>query len=142
MKIWNGYGSEHSANLVVIGQFENAQDAAKAKQMVDWLIEQVRRDIDARLLAVGEPMDSYTDGMRELLHRLNVYTVGPGEAEQFSYDVNVELKDDRVVMTTDEYDVSAFLKLMLSEGARVEVYSAHNYPGTGYGRGSKAKAEA
>ncbi len=111
MKIWNGYGSEHSANLVVIRQFEKAQDAAKAKQMVDWLIEQVRRDIDARLLAVGEPMDSYTDGMRELLHRLNVYTVGPGEAEQFSYDVNVELKDDRVVMTTDEYDVSAFLKL-------------------------------
>jgi Family of unknown function (DUF6375) len=58
VKIWNGYGSEHSANLVVIGQFEKAQDAAKAKQMVDWLIEQVRRDIDARLLAVGEPMDS------------------------------------------------------------------------------------
>ena len=143
MKIWYGYGSEHSANLVMIGRFENAQDAAKAKQVIEWLIEQVRRDIDARRLTVGESAERYTDEMLKLLARVNVHSVGPSEIEQFAYDVNVELENDRVIITTDEIDVAAFLKVLFNEGARVEVYSAHNYPGTGYGRGGKgAKAEA
>jgi uncharacterized protein DUF6375 len=106
LKIWYGYGSEHSANLVVIGQFEEARDAEKAKQVIDWLTEQVRRDIDANLLEVGEPVHAYTEGMRELLRRLDFYTLGPGEVEQFSYDFKVEVEKNRVVMTTDEYDVS------------------------------------
>jgi len=38
-------------------------------------------------------------------------------------------------LTTEEFDISAFLKVMFSEGARIEVYSAHNYPDTAYGRG-------
>lgn len=143
MKIWYGYGSEHSANLVVIGQFKDVQDAAKAKQVIDWLTEQVRRDIDAGLLTIGEPTDHYSDEMLELLRRVDFHSVGPGEVEQFTYDIKVELEKNRVVVTTDEIDVSAFLKVLLSEGARVEVYSAHDYPGTSYGRGSKvAKAEA
>ena len=30
MKIWLGYGSEHSANLVIIGKFELAKEARVA----------------------------------------------------------------------------------------------------------------
>ena len=42
--------------------------------------------------------------------------------------IRSELKDQQVVITTDEPDVSAFLKLMVDKGARVEVFSAHDYP--------------
>ena len=44
-------------------------------------------------------------------------------------------EDDKVVVTTNESDVSAFLKVMIDKGARVEVYSAHDYPETQCGRG-------
>ena len=27
MKLWMGYGSEHSANLVMLGKFKSAEDA-------------------------------------------------------------------------------------------------------------------
>jgi hypothetical protein len=39
------------------------------------------------------------------------------------------------VLTTEEYDISAFLKVMFLNGARIEVYSAHDYKDTAHGRG-------
>ena len=35
MKIWYQNGSEHSANLVMIGHFEDAANATKAKEIID-----------------------------------------------------------------------------------------------------------
>lgn len=40
-----------------------------------------------------------------------------------------------MILTTDESEVSAFLKVMIQKEAKVEVYSAHDYPDTEYGRG-------
>lgn len=134
MRIWYGYGSEHSMNLVMIGTFEDAGDAVKAKQIIDLITEQVNADVGADLLKVGERADRITDGMRELLTRLDLFIIGSTEMEQFAYDVSVKVEQNRVVVTTDEVDVSAFLKVLIDKGARVEVYSAHHYRDTGHGR--------
>ncbi len=136
MKFWYGHGSEHSMNLVMIGQFKDAADAAKANQVIEWLTEEVNADIEAGVVKVGEGTARFSERMLEILRKVNIYTLGSVELEQFAYDVRVELKGDQIVMTTDEVDVSAFLKVMLDKGARVEVYSAHDYPGTGHGRGT------
>lgn len=32
MKIWQGYGSEHSMNLVMIGHFKSPKDATHAQK--------------------------------------------------------------------------------------------------------------
>jgi Family of unknown function (DUF6375) len=32
MKIWNSYGSEHSARIVMIGRFKDVASAKKAKR--------------------------------------------------------------------------------------------------------------
>ena len=135
MKIWYGYGSEHSMNLVMIGQFRAVDDAIKAKEAIDEITKQVDADVDAKLMIIGEPSNRYTDNMLKLLGRLQIHSIGPTELEQFAYDVKVKVDDDRVIMTTDEVDVSAFLKILLDSGARVEVYSAHEYSDTQYGRG-------
>jgi len=47
----------------------------------------------------------------------------------------VKVEGSKMILTTDEVDISAFLKVMLDSGARIEVYSAHDYPDTEYGRG-------
>jgi Family of unknown function (DUF6375) len=136
MKIGRGYGSEHSMNLVMIGQFKDAVDATKAKAVIDRLTEQVEIDIEADQIIVGEQTDRYSDDMLTLLGSgVNVHGIYPAELEQFAYDVSVEVEDDKVLVTTEEIDVSAFLKVLLDKGARLEVYSAHDHPGTGYGRG-------
>ena len=139
MKIWYGYSSEHSMNLVMIGRFSDAGDAAKAKQVIDWLTEQVDADVNSQLMTIGNPAERYTNGMADLFRKVELYSIGPVELEQFAYDVTIEIEGNQIVVKTDEIDVSAFLKVLLDMGARVEVYSAHHYPGTGYGRGESVR---
>lgn len=135
MKIWYQHGSEHSANLVMIGRFVDATEAAKAKEIIDALTEQVAKDQESGALVIGSPSDRYGREMLDLLGRLNVASIGPAELEQFAYEVKVDVEDQSVVITTDELDIAAFLKVLFLRGARVEVYSAHNYPDTPHGRG-------
>ncbi len=132
MKVWYGFGSEHSTNLVMIGRFKEARDAEKVKEVLDRLIEQVSAEPDV-YQRDAIPQDRYfSDAMLELLRAASVYSLGPTELEQFSYDARVRVKGNEVVVTTDEVDVSAFIKVLLDKGARIEVYSAHDYPDTGY----------
>jgi len=135
MRLWFGYSSEHSSNLVMIGRFKDLGDATKVKEIIEQLTEQVRADEQAGLLKIGELADRYTDDILSLLQKVKVHSIGPAELEQFAYDVRIKVENNEVVLTTEEIDVSAFLKILLDNGARVEVYSAHDYPGTGHGRG-------
>jgi hypothetical protein len=127
MKIWKSYGSEHSAKLVMIGRFKDAASAEEAKAIIDQFVEFIsERDSGAD----EESNDSYPDDVMEFLRRVNTYIISPLELEQFRYDVRVELKGTEIHASTDEYDISGFLKLLVDNGARVEVYSAHDYPKT------------
>jgi hypothetical protein len=123
MKIWYQHGSEHSANLVMIGHFEDATEAAKAKEIIDAITKQVAEDQDKGTLVIGSPSERYGKEMLALLGRLNIASIGPQELEQFAYEVRVEVEGSDVVLTTDELDISAFLKVMFLRGARIEVYS-------------------
>jgi hypothetical protein len=136
MKIWYQHGSEHSANLVMIGHFEDATEATKAKEIIEALAKQVTDDQANGTLVIGSPSEHYGKEMLDLLMRLNIGSIGPGELEQFAYDVTVKVENNNVIVTTDELDIAAFLKVMFLRGARIEVYSAHDHQGTGHGRGT------
>ena len=135
MKIWYGYGSEHSMNLVMVGHFKQIGDAEKAKEILDSLAKSVSADIDDGVLEAGNPPQRYSDRMMDLLKKANIYIIGANEFEQFAYDYRLKLDGSKVVLTTDESDVLAFLKVLVHQGAKVEVYSAHDYPDAEHGRG-------
>lgn len=130
MKIWYGYGSEHSMNLVMIGKFKNAEDAKKTKELIDQLTEGLKDKID-----VGKSQDRYDDNVMDLLRKRDCYILSSTELEQFLYDTRTQVEDDKIILTTNESEVSAFFKLMIHKGAKVEIYSAHDYPEAEYGRG-------
>lgn len=135
MKIWYQHGSEHSANLVMIGHFKDAIEAAKAKEIIDAITKQVEDDQKKGTMVIGSPSDRYGKEMRDLLMRLDIGSIGPRELEQFAYEVRVKVEGSDLVLATEELEVSAFLKVMFFNGARIEIYSAHDHPGTGHGRG-------
>jgi hypothetical protein len=134
VKIWYGHGSEHSMNLVMIGHFKDAGTAAAAKEAIDQLTEFVMAESQAGEIEIGGHTDRFPKKLQDLLYELKIYDVAPVELEQFGYEFGVKIDEDKVVLTTDESDVSAFLKVLVDRGARVEVYSAHHYPDTEYGR--------
>lgn len=127
MKVWRGFGSEHSMNLVMIGKFKSIADAEKAERIIELITKQVQADMDSGAITIGSRSERYTDEMMALFRELNVYDLNAVEVEQFAYDVNVKQSQDTILITTDESDVSAYLKILVAKGARVEVFSAHFY---------------
>ncbi len=123
MKIWNSFGSEHSANLVMVGRFKDAASAEKAKEVIDKISDFVLNSEEK-----FEGANHYSDQALELLKTVNFYSVSPAEFEQFRYEVMPTLEGDKLVLRTDDVEISAVLKIMVENGARVEVYSAHTYP--------------
>ena len=75
----------------------------------------------------------FSKEMSDLLKASDLYSIGPTDLEQLLYNARIRVESSNVVITTDEIEVSIFLKVMLDKGARVEVYSAHDYPGTEHG---------
>lgn len=130
MKVWRGYGSEHSMNLVLIGKFKDVDDAKKTKKIIDQLTEKLTDKIE-----VGSTRDRYSDDTLSLLKEVDIYTLRPLELEQFLYETRIEVEGDKLILTTDESEVSAFIKLMIDRGAKIEIFSAHDYPDAEYGRG-------
>ena len=43
MKIWKGFGSEHSANMVLIGHFKDVQSATETKNWIEEFQELLKR---------------------------------------------------------------------------------------------------
>lgn len=131
MKTWNSYGSEHSANLVMIGSFKDATSAQKAQEVIDEITSYIC-DGDQEY----EGVDRYPEGTRAFLEKCGFYP-SPPELSQFRMDIRSKVKDNKVIIETDEDEISGFLKLLVTKGARVEVYSAHDYPDTGVGRDTR-----
>jgi len=134
MKLWYGHGTEHSMNLVMIGSFKEVADAAKTKELIDWLVEELNRDVQCGDLEPGTRPGKFTPRLLELCREANIYDIAPNEFEQFTYDMSIKMEQNKIVVTTEESDVSALLKILVDKGARVEVFSAHDYPDAGYGR--------
>jgi hypothetical protein len=107
----------------MIGSFKDAASAEKAKGIID--------EITKFMMNTNEDYqgaESYSDDVMDLLKRVRFHTIAPFELDQFRYDISSEVQGNQIVLRTDEPDISAFLKLMIDKGARVEVYSAHDYP--------------
>jgi hypothetical protein len=128
--MWHGYGSEHSMNLVMIGHFKSPEDAEKTQELIEQLSEGLRDKID-----IGTSRDRFGDDVLKLLRETNCYSLSPSELEHFLYDTHTRVEGDKIILTTNESEVSAFFKLMIAKGAKVEMYSAHDYPEAKYGRG-------
>lgn len=130
MKIWAGYGSEHSMNLVMIGHFRSADEARETLEIIDMLSVKLVGKVD-----YASHTDRFTDDVLELLRQTSCYLFTPSEIEQFLAEKNTQLEGDKLILTTEESEISSFLKLMIHKGAKVEIFSGHDYPETGYGRG-------
>ena len=133
MKIWQGYGSEHSANLVIIGHFKDAGHAATAKQLLDKLTSIALDDGKRGEITAGTRPTRFTSAMSAFLSSSNYPLVNHEDVEELLYDYDLRCQGATVVITTEEDGIRAFLGVLLHEGAKIEVYSAHHHPSE-YGR--------
>lgn len=125
MKVWFGYGSEHSMNLVLIGRFDSPASVEAAVEMMERL----------RTIAEAEWSDDswrhtdewMTDSLRQALSGLKLHEMGRWDVDNFAYDYSTGTSGSELRIATDESEIQGFLKVLLHLGARVEIYSLHEW---------------
>ncbi len=100
MKIWYGYGSEHSSNLVMISRFKDAETATETSQVLEQLTELVSEEAPAGEMDIGGHTDRFSTKSRDVLSRLKIYDIGPEELEQFGYDFSAKVTAAKLILTT------------------------------------------
>ena len=129
MKIWNSYGSEHSMNLVLIGSFVQEKNAENIEKLIGKL--KLASEHEGYYLS-GEPSENhrFSREVLEALQEQQIHHLSPLEIDQFNSDYYLERDGNKITIDTDEIDISAFIKVFVDAGAKVEVYSKHFYSET------------
>lgn len=132
MKVWHGYGTEHSMNLKMIGHFVDADEARAAVEAIAILTAAAEAERVAGRLEHGEPLHLFSDELLAAMSEVSIHSLGYADVEQFLYDTEIEVNGSKVIAQTDEIDVIAYIKVLLARGAKVEMYSGHDHD-TGVG---------
>jgi len=127
MKLWTSYGAEHSLNLVIIGSFKEVVDAEEFESLVSSLTEFLMNDKEFDV-----DSDRYSRGMLDYLGKKNLHCLSPQQLGQLLYDMNLEREGNKIVISSDD-DLNALTSLLIHKGAKVEAFSAHDYPNEEHG---------
>jgi hypothetical protein len=125
VRIWHSYGSEHSMDLILIGKFETVADAEAAIERMGALksLAEVEWDDDDWRQHEERMPRTLTDE----LGKLKLYDMGRFDVDIYAYEHSIERNGSTVRIWTEESDVQGFLKVLIHLGARVEVFSRHDW---------------
>jgi hypothetical protein len=132
MKIWHGYGSEHSASTVMIGHFKSQDDAKSALKEIELLQMKAGKDqASGKIDPFGGLNDRYPDGLLEAAEKLHIWDLSLVDYSSFTFEFHTKQVDKRIEFYTDESEIIGYVKFLVGRGAKVEVYSTHDYPESG-----------
>ena len=129
MKIWYGYGSDHSANLVMIGEFKTEEDAERVYQLINTISENANSDLAEGVFNYSSSNEQLSEDTESRLRELKLFHLSPSDVSDFAFwNPSVEKTGKTLTFRSNDVEIGGFVKLMVAEGARVQVYSAHEYP--------------
>ena len=122
MKIWKHFSADHSARLRIIGTFKEVADAEKAAALINDLIGVVNStDDEAESLYL-------TDALIAVTKKYDLGTLGKYDLEGLRLDHSINTEAKQIEISTDETEIAALIKAMISQGASIELFSLHDYP--------------
>lgn len=112
-------------DLMLIGTFETvsgAEAAIERMEALKALAETAWSDDDWR-----RPDERMPDSLVDDLSKLKLYEMGRSDVDIYAYEHTVERQGSTVRVWTEESEVQGFLKVLIHLGARVEVFSRHDW---------------
>ena len=124
MKIWKSFSADHSARLKIVGEFKTAEDSNKFVEQITDFIKEVSGDEDYKI---------YEQLENEVFRKHNHFGSVLGEndvkeAAYFSEDDIEQKNNNKILVETSEIGIGFIMKLIISNGGKVEVLSYHDYP--------------
>lgn len=113
--------------MVLVGYFQSIEKARTAESIMKKLTEAAENLGSASAPSWMDPSPSPDTNFWNFLRELGIFDLTLGEVEQFGYDHTLVRNENKIEISTDEADVQGLIKTMISRGARVEIYSRHNW---------------
>jgi len=120
MKIWKSFSSDHSDKLRIIGKFKTSKDAQDAAIAFNELL-------DCKSKFIDDPDYPYSEAFREIMDKHKVY-LNPSAGEDFNYLYPMHPEKNKIIVETDDFAIQAVSQIFNRYGAKIEIYSRHNYP--------------
>ena len=129
MKAWRGYGSDHSSNLVLIGEFKTEEDAQRVYELINTIAENANSDVAKGVFEYWTKNEQLSEETEKRLRDLKLFHLSPSDVSDFAFwNPSMKKSGKTLRFTSDDVEIGGFVKLMVAEGAKVQVYSAHVYP--------------
>lgn len=119
MKIWKSFAGEHSAKLKIIGTFKTAEDANKAAAFYNELI-----DVEDKT-KIGNQY--FSDEVMKVLNKYDMHSLGENDPQEADFFSKFEPVGNKIEVLTDELDIQSIIKTFIRWGAKIELYSRHDY---------------
>jgi hypothetical protein len=141
MKVWICHGSEHSARLILVGHFRDADSARLTEDRIKVLDDLALRQPEP---SWEQPEEWYDEATRQALNRIRLWQITPSDLDNFRCEHGVSRDGDRIEISTEEYEIQGLIKVLVLAGARIEVYShaEWNRDGTPIERSAAAEPAA
>lgn len=121
MKVWNSITSEHSAKLRIVGSFKTVEKAREAAIAFNEFLDLDESDIKP------EPGLYFSDKVGEVMKKTDVHLT-EHDPESFCYFYPIEADGNQIIIETDELEIQGIMKVLIAKGAKIELYSKHDYP--------------
>ena len=125
MKVWTGFGSEHSYSLVLIGHFADERDARAVEEAFPQLQQLASQQADS--LSWDEDAGRFPKELYNALEELKIWNLNRSDIDGFNYLEHLKREGATVVVHTDDAEIQGVLKLLLDHGARIEIYSLQRW---------------
>lgn len=127
MKVWNAYGSEHSSRIVLIGRFKDETGRQRFLKDFNFIADCVAKmdnvyDMDVETF----PRERHDALMGGKVCGGQILT--PDDCKGFAFERPEADGELGVKIESNEYDWNGVIKLLVENGAKVEVFSEHSYP--------------
>lgn len=115
MKVWKSFAGEHSAHLKIIGSFKVKDDAYKAANFFNELININNKTTEDEI--------GLSDELYELSKKHNFTDFKEQDAIDSELFESLIPDSEKITVYTNETDIQIIIKTFLRWGARIEVYS-------------------
>lgn len=127
MKVWFGYSSEHSSRMRIIGHFKTAENVKSFLAEFTRMQELVAANNEACFANPEEFPLPILDGLfhGDIKHG---QSLAAHDLLDFTNEMTVSAKDKDFVIRSSEWNWAGIIKMLIESGAKVEMFSEHDYP--------------
>ncbi len=120
MKIWFETAGDHSANLRIVGTFKTEDDAEKAVERVNGLMNVLggQQTISPGDLLSKEALAYISE---------NNFLVSDEAVDSCQYYEPINRRGKDITVETDELAIQIFIEAFIHCGGKLEIYSKHDY---------------